>query len=280
MKKITKSELLEIEEQLLKIARGAGRILRPYQKDLANLTINFKEAQGAVSAADHASEAYIVKELYKIKPAIPVLAEEDFYHKYQGDYKHLKEYLDSDYLWVIDPLDGTNNFIHGLEHYCICISLTYKLQPLVGVIYIPERGEFYHASKGNGAYLTKAKTKTQLKQKRSRANGFLLATGFATEKGKPFNDEFKKFKKVMTSISAVRRLGSAAIDLCYVARGVFDGFWEKGLAPWDIAAAKIICSESGAKITEYNGHDHNIFSETIIVGRNPLYDKLNEMVSD
>ncbi|MFG1500835.1 inositol monophosphatase family protein [Halobacteriovorax sp. XZX-3] len=280
MKKITKSELIAIEGELIRIARGAGRILKPYQKDLSNLSISYKDAQGAVSAADHASEGYIIDQLYKLHSDIPVLAEEDFYHKYQGDYKHLKEYQDSDYLWVIDPLDGTNNFVHGLEHYCVCLSLTYKLQPVVGVIYIPEKGEFYCATKGNGAYLMKGKEKTQLKKTRSRDRGFLLATGFATEKGKPFNDEFKKFKKVMVNISAVRRLGSAAIDLCYVARGIFDGFWEKGLAPWDVAAGKIICSEAGAKVTEYNGHDHNIFSETIIVGRNPLYEKLNEMVSD
>ncbi len=280
MKKITKNELIAIEEKLISVARGAGKVLKPYQNNLKNLVINYKEAQGAVSAADHASEEYIIKKLKAINPEIPVLAEEDFYQKYQGDYKHLKEYLGSDYLWVIDPLDGTNNFVHGLEHYCVCLSLTYKLKPLVGVIYIPERGEFFCATKGNGAYLLKGRTKTKLKQTRSRERGFLLATGFATEKGKPFNDEFKKFKKVMVNISAVRRLGSAAIDLCYVARGIFDGFWEKGLAPWDVAAASIICSEAGTKITEYNGNEHNIFSETIIVGRNPLFKKLSEMVSD
>ncbi len=169
----------------------------------------------------------------------------------------------------------------GLEHYWY-MPLPYLIsyKPVLGVIYIPERGEFYCATKGNGSYLLKGKKKTLLKQSRSRSRGFLLATGFATEKGTPFDEEFKKFKKVMCSISAVRRLGSAAIDLCYVASGVFDGFWEKGLAPWDVAAAKLICSESGAKVSEYNGHDHNIFSETIIVGRNPLYKKLNEMVSD
>lgn len=280
MKKITKSELLDYEAELIKIAKGAGKILAPYQKNLESLKIDMKEAQGAVSAADHASEDYIIKKLNKFNPEIPVLAEEDFYKKFQGDYKHLKEYQDNDYMWVIDPLDGTNNFVHGLEHYCISLALTYKLQPVVGVIYIPERKEIYCATKGNGSYFQKGKDKVRLKQSRSRSKGFLLATGFATEKGKPFNDEFRKFKKVMTSISAVRRLGSAAIDLCYVARGIFDGFWEKGLAPWDVAAGKLICSEAGAKITEYNGHDHNIFSKTIIVGRNPLYKKLSEMVSD
>lgn len=159
MKKITKSELLDYEAELIKIAKGAGKILAPYQKNLESLKIDMKEAQGAVSAADHASEDYIIKKLNKFNPEIPVLAEEDFYKKFQGDYKHLKEYQDNDYMWVIDPLDGTNNFVHGLEHYCISLALTYKLQPVVGVIYIPERKEIYYATKGNGSYFQKEKRK-------------------------------------------------------------------------------------------------------------------------
>jgi myo-inositol-1(or 4)-monophosphatase len=281
--KITRSKLKEIEKEVIKIAKGAGNQILKHKSNLDQLKTSSKESQGMVSEADFASETFIIKKLLKKYPEIPVLAEETYYKEFKESKHAYEQFKSVPMLWIIDPLDGTNNFIHGLDYFAVCISLVVKGNPVLGVVYSPERKELFYASQGNGMFYRKGNQLGdrvfQRKGKKELRNT-LLATGFATEKGKPFNDEFKKFKKMMCDVRAIRRMGSAALDLCYVATGIYDGFWEKGLAPWDMAAAAIICREAGVKVTEYNGQKNNPFSETIVAGRGAIHKKVMDNLAE
>ncbi len=282
---ITKSELEKLESVALKTALKAGKLLLEAQKDLKKLDITSKKSQGIVSDADIASEEFIVNALKKANPEIEFLAEESFFTKFQGNKNSYKNFASSKYLWVIDPLDGTNNFVHGLDYFAVCISLVKDGKPILGVVHAPARKETFVARKGSGTSFYQgsvtAKNCSRLRKQKGRKNlsECFLATGFATEKGKPFNTEFKTFKEMMNHCRAIRRMGSAALDLCHTAGGIYDGFWERGLAPWDLAAASIICQEAGVKVTEYGGEDLTIFSKTILAARPNTYSLLEKVVN-
>ncbi len=281
---INKRELEELEQVALKTAVKAGKLLVKAQRNIKNLSITSKDSQGIVSSADIASEELIVKSLKKANEEIGFLAEENFYQKYKGKKQSYKLFEKTPYLWVIDPLDGTNNFVHGLDYYAVCISLVKDGKAVIGVVHAPARKETFVASKGKGARFYSGavtdKNKNTIKKVKGRKNlnECFLATGFATEKGKPFNTEFKTFKDMMNHCRAIRRMGSAALDLCHTAIGIYDGFWERGLAPWDLAAASIICQEAGVKVTEYKGQELNIFSETILAARQSTYRNMQEII--
>jgi len=278
MEKITKAELRRIEEDLISLSKKASRKILKYKNQVQELAIQSKQAQGIVSEADLASEEVITKYLNKHYPDIPVLAEESYFQEFKGKKDGYSKFKNIDKLWVIDPLDGTNNFVHGLDYFAVCISLVVKGKPVVGVVHAPVRKETFSASLGNGMKFNGRKIFNS--KGRKDLKSVLLATGFATEKGKPFNDEFKKFKNMMSEVRAIRRMGSAALDLCFTALGTYDGFWEKGLAPWDMAAATIICEEAGVKVTDYNGKKHNPFAETILAARLPVHSKLKKHLVD
>ncbi|EQC52391.1 inositol monophosphatase family protein [Bacteriovorax sp. DB6_IX] len=278
MEKITKKELERIEADLISLSKKASRKILTYKNKVQELVIQSKQAQGIVSEADLASEEIITKYLNKHYPDIPVLAEESFFKEFKGKKDGYAKFKNIEKLWVIDPLDGTNNFVHGLDYFAVCISLVIKGKPVVGVVHCPMRKETFSASLGNGM---KYNGRVIFNDKgRKDLKSVLLATGFATEKGKPFNKEFKTFKNMMAEVRAIRRMGSAALDLCFTALGIYDGFWERGLAPWDMAAATIICEEAGVKVTEYNGRKHNPFSETILAARKPIHGKLKKLLVD
>jgi myo-inositol-1(or 4)-monophosphatase len=274
--KLTKKELKAIEEDLILLAKKASRKILKYKTEVQELVIQSKQTQGIVSEADLASEEIITKYLTKNYPNIPILAEESYFKEFKEKKDGYSKFKNIPKLWVIDPLDGTNNFVHGLDYFAVCISLVVKGKPVVGVVHAPIRKETFSASLGNGMTFNGRKIFND--KGRKDIKSVLLATGFATEKGKPFNDEFRRFKKIMSEVRAIRRMGSAALDLCFTALGTYDGFWEKGLAPWDMAAATIICEEAGVKVSDYNGRKHNPFSETIIAARKPIHSKLKKLL--
>jgi len=272
----TQKELKEILLEVEKISFLAGKKLLRYQSKLSRLKVHHKKAQGVVSEADIKTEELIIKKLKSVVKGADFLAEESCY-------LNKEKYCDpsQELLWVIDPLDGTTNFLAGMDCFAVCISLCYKGAPILGVIHRPRTHETYSSYLGGGSYIkvpNKKNRKLDYKKKRKMKDA-LLATGFATEKGESFDREFAYFKEMMSHCRGVRRMGSAALDLCLVAQEIFDGFWEKGLAPWDMAAAAIICEEANLKLSDYKGNAFSIFGETIVCAPKSIHKEILKVVS-
>lgn len=275
-----KINLIQASQQMKSAAKSAGKLLLGYQKKIKELKVTHKDAQGVVSEADLASEKLIMTVLKKKFPFVEFLAEENCYLNKSDPFSDSAKNLE--WSWIIDPLDGTTNFLNGLDYYAVCISLAHKGKPVVGVVFRPSTDECFVAVKNEGTYkqsLFKTSAKKKLVHWRNKKplKECLLVTGFATEKGELFEQEFTQFKKLMGQSRGVRRMGSAALDLCYVADGIFDSFWERGLAPWDMAAAGIICLEAGVKVTDYRTQDFSPFSSTILAARMPLYSHIQKL---
>ncbi|NUM88671.1 MAG: inositol monophosphatase, partial [Bdellovibrionales bacterium] len=228
---LKKNDLLKIEKQAVKVAEEAGKVLlRYYRKN--RLQVREKAKASLVTQADVNSEKLIQRRLQKLYPDFIFLGEEG--GQGVGD-------AETTPMWHVDPLDGTTNFVHGFPMFCVSIGLAVGNQPVVGVIHIPTLGETFHGSRGNGARLN---GKPMRVSKRTDLSECLLTTGFAyiQDETKLF-PEIERFKRVHLEARAVRRPGAAAIDLAYVAAGRFDGFWEMGLSPWDMAAGALLIQE-------------------------------------
>lgn len=276
-KKVNLDEVLKLS---LKLAHESGDFLLKKQLKLSKLKITVKEAQGVASDADIQSEKMIIDGIKKNYPDHFVLAEESAFKEFKGEmarYEFLKE---KEWVWIIDPLDGTHNFLNGLDYFCVCISLAHYGEPVVGVVLRPSNGECFYAVKGKGTKLINlySKKSKPVNLKKTVNNKTLkesmLVTGFVTEKGEVFEDEFTLFKSMIGKSRGIRRMGSAALDLCYVCKGIFDCFWERGLAAWDVSAAGLICLEAGVVVTDYSGQQFHPFQETIVAARAPLHSEI------
>lgn len=276
-KTTTKVDLQDVLKISLKLALESGHFLIEKQSKISSLKITVKEAQGIASNADTESEKMIIKGIKKHYPDHFILAEESAFDQYQGEMSRYQFLKDKEWVWVIDPLDGTNNFLNGLDYYAVCISLVHFGEPVVGVVHRPSNGECFYAIKGKGTktlnlYQKKSKV-VSLKKIANKKNlkDCLMVTGFTTEKGPVFEAEFTLFKSMMGKSRGIRRMGSAALDLCYVSKGIFDCFWERGLAAWDVAAAGLICQEAGVVVSDYDGQKFHPFQETIVAARAPIH---------
>lgn len=276
-KKTTKVNTNKIYIDLsLKLALDAGKLLINKQKKLSSLTITDKDAQGVASNADIEAEKLITKGIKKKFPEHLILAEESAYTEFHGEKDRYKFLQDKEWVWIIDPLDGTNNFLSGMDYFAVCISLVHFGEPIIGVVYRPVNGDCFIAEKNKGTYFCNFKTNSKKvllpKNKKSKKlSSSLLVTGFTSEKGVLFDQEFALFKMMVGRSRGIRRMGSAALDLCYVAHGIFECSWERGLAPWDVAAAGLICLEAGVLVTDYDGRKFHPFAETILAARAPLH---------
>ncbi len=260
------------------ISFEVGKKLLRLQKKLDNLSITYKDSQGVASEADFTSEQFIIKQLKKFDKDIDILSEENFFNKF-GNKSIFDHFKSKEWLWVVDPLDGTHNFLGNLDYYCISISLLYHLQPILGVIYRPTTGELFYAIKDYGAkhrnlLLTKKTSVMLIKKIYRKLGDSLVLTGFTSERGKSYDNDIKLYKKIAPHVRAVRIMGSAALDMCYVAKGLFDVFWERGLAPWDTSAATIICREAGFLVSNYTGKSFSPFDNNILVSSPNVYKKL------
>lgn len=285
LSKIEKKEFLDFS---IAMAFEAGEILKKYQKKISKLKIHSKEGEGVASEADLKSEKFITKEIKRSFPEHMVLAEEDSFGKKLSRESKKDFCLSNEFTWVIDPLDGTTNFLGGFDYYSVCISLTYFGRPFLGVVYRPSLGECFFSLKGQGArkgildkgLLRKGSVKKiYQKDNKRRPKDSIFVTGFASEKRGRVRAEFDQFQKVMENSRGIRRLGSAALDMCYVAEGIFDGYWERGLSPWDVAAPSVICLEAGVKLSDYKGRKFDIFDNNILVSRPPLHGKLKSLLN-
>ncbi|HEV3206844.1 MAG TPA: inositol monophosphatase family protein [Terriglobales bacterium] len=221
---------------MAEIAREAGALLMGYFHQ--HVKVEYKGEADLVTIADRQSEILIRERIRKNWPSHDVLGEE------QG----LAD-AGSDYRWYVDPLDGTTNFAHGFPVFCVSLALEHKKQRIAGVIYDPTRDELFAAAKGNGAYLNQQRIRVS---KTERLSECLVATGFPSHK-RHKNPNIHFYHQITLHTHGVRRAGSAALDLCCVACGRFDGFWEFNLNPWDTAAGVLIVEEAGGKVSDFRG---------------------------
>lgn len=187
----------------------------------------------------------------------------------------LYENKDSEYLWIVDPLDGTTNFAHDFPHFAVSIGLVKNGEIIMGVVYDPFKNELFQAAKGTGAFINSKPVEVS---KISGLNKSLLATGFPASKGKTLEENFTYFKEFICRSQAVRRPGSAALDLCYVAAGRLDGFWELNLSPWDVVAGACIVREAGGKITNFDSEEFNPYIKNIIASNSLIHEQIKEVL--
>lgn len=227
--------------------------------------ISYKGRINIVTDVDRSSEAMIIKRIQAAFPDHSILSEES-----KPREKH------SLYRWVIDPLDGTTNFAHGFHFFCVSIALERAGSVILGVVYDPMNDELFVAEKGRGAYLNGRRihvTKTRI------LRHSMLATGFTYHIKAARNRNIKNFSRFLIKAQAVRRAGSAALDMCYVACGRFDGFWEMDLHPWDTAAADIIVREAGGKVTRFNGSRYSHYDKEVLATNSIIHAQMMKVLS-
>jgi myo-inositol-1(or 4)-monophosphatase len=251
----------------VKAARAAGSIINRAALDVERLTISTKGVNDFVTEVDQAAEAVIIETLLTAYPGHAILAEES--GRTHGA-KH------SDYLWIIDPLDGTTNFIHGFPVYAVSIALSFRGKIEQAVVYDPTRNDLFFASKGRGAFLNDRRLRVS---KRIRLAESLIGTGFPFRKGDNFKRYVEMFEQVMQHCAGVRRPGAAALDLCYVAAGWYDGFFETGLHPWDVAAGSLMITEAGGLIGNFTGDSDFLYQREAVAGTPKVYGQLVQLLA-
>ena len=251
----------------VKAARAAGALINRASMDLDLLKVNTKAPNDFVTEVDQAAERVIIDTLLGAYPGHGILAEES------GSARGAK---DSEYVWIIDPLDGTTNFIHGLPVYAVSIALAHRGQVQQAVVYDPTRNDLYFASRGRGAFLNDKRLRVS---KRLRLAESLIGTGFPFRKGDNFERYLQMFQNVMQHCAGLRRPGAAALDLCYVAAGYYDGFFETGLNPWDVAAGSLIITEAGGLVGNFTGDADYLFRREVVAGNPKVYAQLVTMLA-
>jgi myo-inositol-1(or 4)-monophosphatase len=246
----------------VRAARAAGAIINRAALDLDVLKVATKGTNDFVTEVDQAAEEAIISTLLEAYPGHGILAEES------GRERGARH---SDYVWIIDPLDGTTNFIHGLPVYAVSIALSFRGKIEQGVVYDPTRNDLFVASKGRGAFLNDRRLRVS---RRTRMADALIGTGFPFRKGDNFKRYLKMFEEVMQHCAGVRRPGAAALDLCYVAAGWYDGFFETGLQPWDVAAGSLIVTEAGGLVGNFTGEADYLHQRELVAGNPRIYGQL------
>jgi len=246
-------------------ARRAGAVLIRNLPKLQKLKVEQKGHNDYVSEADHAAERAIIDVIQKHYPDHAILAEES---GAQGDQS-------SDTVWIIDPLDGTTNYLHGFPAFAVSIGVRVDGHMAHGVVYDPLRQELFTASRGAGAQLDEHKIRVSGQRELARA---LIGTGFPfRQTDTDFGPYLDMLGKVLTNTSGVRRPGAAALDLCYVAAGRLDAFWETGLAPWDVAAGSLIVREAGGIVSSLDGAEDFLDSGHLLCGTPKVYSGLAKL---
>lgn len=243
----------------VKAARRAASIINRASLNLDVLTVKHKTFNDLVSEVDRAAEQAIINVLKHAYPEHAILAEES---GAQGD---------SEYLWIIDPLDGTTNFLHGFPQYAVSIALSHKQTLTQAVVYDPGRNELFTASRGRGAYLNDRRLRVS---KRIKLADALIGTGFPFRELKHLDAYMDMFRDIVKNTAGVRRAGAASLDLAYVAAGRLDGFWEIGLGPWDIAAGNLLIQEAGGLIGDFEGNDGYLKSGNVVGGNPKIFAQL------
>ena len=252
----------------IKAARLAGTIINRATFDVDKLEITTKQTNDFVTEVDQAAEKAIIDTLLTAYPDHGILAEES------GETKG--KHGGADHVWIIDPLDGTTNFIHGFPVYCVSIALAVKGRIEQAVIYDPNRNDLFCATKGRGAYLNDKRIRVS---KRIALRDSLLSTGFPFRPGDSMPTYLAILADIMPRCAGLRRPGSAALDLAYLAAGYTDGFFETGLSPWDIAAGSLLVTEAGGLIGNYSGEPDFLHQGECVAGNPKIYSQLVGVLS-
>ncbi|PIE13529.1 MAG: inositol monophosphatase [Rhodobacterales bacterium] len=253
---------------MIKAARKAGRSLVKDFREVENLQVSMKGAGDFVSRADMRAEQILKEELMGARPTYGWLAEEG------GE----EEGQDPTRRWIVDPLDGTTNFLHGMPHWAISIALEHKGKIVAGVVFDPAKDEMFYAEKGEGAWLN---DNNRLRVSgRNRMIECVFATGLPFAGRGDLPATLQDLARLLPVCAGVRRWGSAALDLAYVAAGRYDGFWERGLQPWDLAAGLVIAREAGALVECVRDGREILEHGSVIAANEPMFDPFAKIIRD
>ena len=248
----------------IRAARAAGEIIIRNLEQVSDIQVHEKGLNDFVSEVDKKAEAVIIDTILKAYPRHSILAEESG-HSGEGDYQ-----------WIIDPLDGTTNYLHGFPQFAVSIGLKHGGNLEQAVIYDPMRQELFTATRGSGAYMNNRRIRVS---KRKELNGALLGTGFPFGNNYKLEVFIKTFRALFPVAAGIRRAGAAALDLAYVASGRLDGFWEYGLKPWDMAAGALLIQEAGGIVTSINNDSNFMKSDNILTANTKLHEVMVKVLA-
>ena len=251
----------------VKAARKAGSIITRASSEIDRLTVRRKQHNDFVSEVDHAAEEAVIRTLREAYPSHAFLAEEGGASSPAAG---------SDYLWIIDPLDGTTNFLHGFPQYCVSIALKHKGVLQQAVVYDPSRNELFTATRGAGAFLNDRRIRVSATDKFEDS---LIGTGFPFREFAHFDDYLRMFAAVTRRVAGVRRPGAAALDLAWVAAGRLDGFWEMGLSAWDMAGGALLVREAGGMVSDFEAGEGFLESGRIVAANPKVFSTLLEAIT-
>ncbi len=248
----------------VKAARRAGNLIHRAADNLDHLTVTKKSHSDYVSEVDRVAEQTIIETLLDAYPSHAILAEETGAHG------------NSEYVWVIDPLDGTTNFLHGFQQYAVSIALQHNGILTQAVIYDPTKNDLFTATRGRGAYFNDRRLRVS---KRTELADCLIGTGFPYTRFEHLDAYLAIFRDLMQKTSGLRRPGAASLDLAYTAAGRYDGFFETGLKPWDIAAGCLLITEAGGMVGDLQGNDGYLKSGHICAGNPKVYEQMLQVIA-
>ena len=260
---LTKKQTREFMRFAESVARGSGRILKAGFN--SRKKVDYKGRIDPVTQFDLRSEKYINDRIARSFPGHSVLAEEGSGQSQESPFR-----------WIVDPLDGTVNYAHGFPVYSVSIALEYRGESVAGAVFDPERGEMFSAGTDIGAFLNGKRIKISAENKLQRA---MLATGFGYNIATARINNLGYFARMAKKAQAIRRAGSAALDLCWLACGRLDGFWEYHLHPWDSAAATLIVRQSGGRVTKINGESYSIFDNNIMASNGRIHRQMKQVLT-
>ena len=251
-------------ETAIEAAREAGALLKLHSGKARSIERKEGQETNLVTEIDRRSEEIIIDRIRRKYPHHDILAEES------GGKERRSEYC-----WIIDPLDGTTNFTHGLPVFCVSIGLEHNGEIVAGVVYDPNHDELFTAEKGKGASLNRKRIRVSTA---ARLIDSLLVTGFPYSLRADPDEIIRHFNNFLLEAQALRRLGSAALDLAYVAAGRFDGFWESNLNPWDMAAGGLLVQEAGGKFTDFEGNPSTVYKKQLLTSNGLIHGQMIEVL--
>ncbi|HBQ36552.1 MAG TPA: inositol monophosphatase [Rhodobacteraceae bacterium] len=250
---------------MIKAARAAGRSLQKDFREVENLQVSMKGAGDFVSKADISAEEIIREELTEARPT----------YGWVGEESAAVDGTDPTRRWIVDPLDGTTNYLHGLPHWAVSIALEHKGEVVAGVVYDPSKDEMFFAEKGQGAWMNESRLRVS---GRSRLIESIFATGLPFGGRADLPETLQDLARILPTCAGVRRWGAAALDLAYVAAGRYDGFWERSLQPWDMAAGLVIVREAGGLVEPLQVGGDILEDGEVICSNEPIFDKFSKII--
>ena len=252
---------------IVAITRKAAKTLIRDFGEIEKLQVSLKGPGDFVTVSDKKVEKILIDGLHKARPSYSILSEEIGLIKNDEVFK-----------WIIDPIDGTANFLHGIPHFAISIGLEKNKEIICGIIYDPIKDEMFVAEKGNGSYLNNQRIRVSA---RSQLQNCMIVTGGPKRESKNRETVFQEYKKFSSKVDIpIRKMGSAALDMAYVAAGRYDGFWQRNLNYWDIAAGIILVREAGGFVTDFMGNDKYVDNKTILVANSKINEAMIEVLNN